>query len=44
MVTEGEEGTKAVCCCEPVTALTPHLGQITTSLQAKRSCNSLFVQ
>lgn len=35
-----EKRRKAVCCCDPVTALTSHLGQISTSFQAKRSCNS----
>lgn len=35
-----EKRRKAVCCCDPVTAFTSHMGQISTSLQAKRSCNS----
>lgn len=42
LVVVGEEGKNAAWGL--FTALTSHLGQRTASLQAKRSCNSLFVQ
>lgn len=42
LVTEGELGGKVAYFCDPVTAFTLHLEQITTSLQVKKSCNRPF--